>query len=93
MNTYISPLPWLWGEIASGLLHFWKTELNGVGPSPPYLVLSGWSYSHDDNRMNTWLNCIKWAEERNCTHLIPEIPEKYWYQKEVLSKYRSLEED
>jgi hypothetical protein len=44
----------VWAEIASRLIHFWKTKLKGVGTSPPFLVLSGWSFSDDYQRMNTW---------------------------------------
>lgn len=93
MNTFICPAPSTWAQIASDLIRFWKVELNNVGPSPPYLVLSGWNYSDDYNKMNTWLNCIRWAEERDCSHLIPEIPENYWYQKDILYGFRSLEEN
>ena len=92
METYICPFPDVWAFIASELISFWKIKLNEAGPPPPYLILSGWNYSDDFDRMETWMNCIKWAEERNCTHLIPELPENNWYQKKSLSRFRSFED-
>jgi hypothetical protein len=93
MNTYISPIPAVWAGIASSLKEFWEVNLNSIGPEPPCLVLAGWNFSDDYGKMNTWLACLKWAEERNCSNLIPDIPEKYWYQKESLRKFKSIEED
>jgi hypothetical protein len=92
MKTYICPVPGFWAFIASELISFWKVNLKEAGPQPPYIILSGWNYSDDVDRMETWMNCIKWAEERNCTHLIPQIPENSWYQQETLSRFKSFED-
>ncbi len=92
MKTYICPFPGVWALIASELISYWKVDLNEAGPQPPYLILSGWNYSDDFNKMETWMNCIKWAEERNCTHLIPELPENNWYQQKSLNRFQSFED-
>ena len=56
-------------------------EKNNCQPtSPPVaLVLSGWDYSDDVDKMHRWEDTVRWATDNGCIDLISSIPEDQYY--------------
>ncbi|MBU1370821.1 MAG: hypothetical protein KJ578_04605 [Bacteroidetes bacterium] len=78
--SYISPNPKSWHKIHGLLTQFWEEKLNKTVPKPPVpLILNGWVFSSDFEKKNRWLETLKWAEENNCSHLIPQLSEEDKY--------------
>lgn len=79
-KEFISPIPKIWHEIHQNLEIYWKNEFDSKGDKPPIpLILAGWNFSSDFEKSERWKSTLKWAEERNCKHLIKDLgdDEKY----------------
>jgi hypothetical protein len=84
---FISPQPNTWYVIYQRLKSHWDIEIN-VGDAPPMaLVLSGWTMSSDFEKQDRWKMTLRWAEQNNCSHLIPDLNEDDKYFVSELSSY------
>lgn len=51
-----------------------------VPPEPPIpLILAGWVYSNDIDKMRRWEQTIEWAAKNGCPHLLSNIRETDFY--------------
>lgn len=81
---FITPIPIVWNEVYKNLQQYWINELEQkMSPPPKPLILAGWNFSNDIDKRERWKSTIKWANENNCEHLIPELKEdqKYYVQE------------
>ncbi len=79
-KEFISPIPKVWHEIHQSLDKYWKEELESKGEKPPTpLILAGWNFSSDFEKSVRWKSTYRWAEDRNCTHLIRKLNEEEKY--------------
>ena len=54
-----------------------------VPPSPPKpLILAGWVYSNDIEKMQRWEETVAWANQNRCTNLVSGIPDSDFYYVE-----------
>jgi len=84
---FVSPQPNTWYAIYQRLKSHWDTEIN-LGDAPPMaLVLSGWTMSSDFEKQDRWTMTLRWAEQNNCMHLIPDLKEDEKYYVSELSSY------
>ena len=84
---FVSPQPNTWYAIYQRLKSHWVHEIN-VGDAPPMaLVLSGWTMSSDFEKQDRWKMTLRWAEQNNCSHLIPDLNEDDKYFVSELSSY------
>jgi hypothetical protein len=52
-----------------------------VPPSPPTpLILSGWIYSTDVEKMERWGATVEWAKQNGCAGLVGGIPDADFYE-------------
>jgi len=57
-------------------------------PSPPKpLILSGWAYSNDIEKMQRWEETVYWAEKNGCSNLVSIIPDQDFYFAESPTSY------
>lgn len=56
-------------------------------PPPMALVLSGWTMSSDFEKQERWSMTLRWAEQNNCSLLIPDLKEDEKYYVDALSSY------
>lgn len=59
--------------------------------TPPYppkpLILAGWSYSNDIEKMQRWEETVAWAEKNGCSKLLSGIPDCDFYYVEKPTNY------
>lgn len=49
-------------------------------PFPPKpLILAGWAYSSDIEKMKRWDETVSWANANGCEKIINEIPDSDFY--------------
>jgi hypothetical protein len=80
LNMNICPIPLRWNEIYEALLSACKEKRIASSPPVP-LILSGWVYSNDVEKAETWKATESWAQENGLTeHVV--VPEGDWYAVE-----------
>lgn len=72
-----NPMPWL--EASDRLTEY--AQLHPcVPPSPPKpLILAGWAYTNDIEKIQRWEETVAWAAKNECTKLVSEIPDSDFY--------------
>ena len=84
---FVSPQPNTWYAIYQRLKSHWDNEII-VGDAPPMaLVLSGWTMSSDFEKQARWKMTLQWAEQNNCSQLIPDLKEDEKYFVSEFSSY------
>ena len=59
-----------------------------IPASPPTpLILAGWAYSNDDEKMRRWQETIAWADANGCPEVVTDIPDADFYFVDNPSKY------
>ena len=75
----ICPNPMPWHQAFERLTNYARSH-SCTPPSPPKpLILAGWAYSNDVEKMQRWEETIAWAEKNGCTNLVAGIPEEDFY--------------
>jgi hypothetical protein len=75
----ICPNPMPWNEAFKRLTEF--AQLHPCAPpSPPKpLILAGWAYSNDVEKMRRWEETVAWAAKNGCANLMSGIPDSDFY--------------
>ena len=83
----ICPNPMPWHEAFERLTKF--AQLHPCAPpSPPkILILAGWAYSNDVEKMQRWEETVAWAVKNGCDKLVSEIPDSDFYFVEKPTSY------
>src|SRR3990172_3725213 len=75
----ICPKPIIWNEAFKRLTRYARMH-QCTPPAPPTpLILNGWVYSNDIEKLHRWEETIAWAENNGCIHLVSCIPEDDFY--------------
>lgn len=86
---FVSPQPNTWYAIYLRLKSQWEKDVSGgVSPPPMALLLSGWTMSNDQDKLERWQTTLKWASESGYSHLIPALQAHEQYLVSELSDYR-----
>lgn len=73
--TRICPKPTRWNEAFSRLREFARFHACSPPAPPVPLILAGWIFSSDIDKMRRWAETVDWADKNGCSDLISEIPE------------------
>lgn len=84
----VCPFPHQWVKIHQMLEASWA-EAGGRGEPPPApLILSGWVYSNDFDKLVRWKETVQWAASRGLQSLIDQhLHVSSLYVVDVLSEY------
>jgi hypothetical protein len=84
----ICPNPITWNEAFKRLNNF--AQLHPCTPPvpPKPLILAGWAYSNDIEKMQRWEETVAWAEKNDCSKLVSGIPDQDFYFVEKPTTYR-----
>ncbi len=64
-------MPLIWKKIYEDLEKSWRDNQCKGAPPPVPLILNGWVYSTNKQKMERWDQTLKWAKENGFSHLIP----------------------
>lgn len=75
----ICPNPIPWNRVFERLtLHARSHDC--VPPSPPTpLILAGWAYSNDIEKLQRWHETIAWAKSNECMEIVSNLPDSDFY--------------
>ena len=83
----ICPNPNNWNEVFKRLQTHARTYLC-VPPSPPTpLILAGWAYSNDTEKLERWGQTVSWAKANGCPSLVA-VADKDFYSADNPTSYR-----
>jgi len=85
MRICPKPIPWI--KAHQHLLRFAESQ-ECTPPSPPKpLILSGWDYSNDIEKMRRWEDMVEWARNNNCLEIVKGIPDNQFYKVDEPTTY------
>lgn len=83
----ICPNPIPWNDVYKKLSLFAGSH-QCKPPKPPLpLILAGWVYSNDYDKMERWQQTVEWAEANGCAEITEVLKEKDFYFSHDLSDY------
>lgn len=83
----ICPNPMPWHETFERLTKYAQSH-PCIPPSPPKpLILAGWAFSNDIQKMQRWEETIAWAVRNGCTSIVSGIPDSDFYFVEKPTSY------
>ena len=65
-------MPQIWSEIHQELVLVCAKEHISLNPPTP-LILNGWMFSSDREKLFRWKETIEWAEKNGLSNLIPNL--------------------
>lgn len=82
----ICPLPLAWHRVYQALTLF--ADRHGASPPPAPLILGGWVWSSDSDKLERWQQMIRWAEANGCSDLLAGVAPHEMHRAPYLSSYR-----
>jgi hypothetical protein len=82
----VCPNPLPWNDVYQRLIHVSQSRPDLAKPPVP-LILNGWVYSNDAEKMRRWKDTVIWARDANCDEIIHSLSEDDFYCTEELSTY------
>lgn len=82
----ICPMPIVWNDLYERALKHAARNKISIRPPVP-LVLSGWYFSNDQEKMDRWKEFVAWAEENRYRSLVTNLSEADFYYVNEISDY------
>ena len=83
----ICPNPMTWKEIFYRLTNYAQSHPCTPASPPKLLILSGWTYTNDVEKMRRWKETIEWAAKNGCSEIVIGIPDQDYYFVEEPTSY------
>jgi hypothetical protein len=86
----ICPNPPRWNDVFKQLVEY--AEAHPCRPSrpPAPLILAGWAYSNDTEKMRRWRETVDWASANGCVGIVEGISDQDFYQVEKADQSYSV---
>jgi hypothetical protein len=75
----VCPQPLAWHEAFERLTQYAEVHPCKPPRPPTPLILGGWVYSNDVEKMERWEQTCEWARTNSCAHLISDMPADAFY--------------
>ena len=75
----ICPLPQAWAMAHSALRKYSDENFCVPATAPKPLILGGWSFSNDVDKMKRWQETVDWAISNGCSGIVLNIPDDLFY--------------
>jgi hypothetical protein len=82
----VCPNPIPWNEVYQRLSNVSHTRPDLPKPPIP-LILNGWVYSNDAEKMQRWADTVIWARNAHCDEIVQSVSEDDFYFTEELTSY------
>ena len=83
----IRPNPMPWHEAFERLTKYVQLHPCTMLSPPKPLIIAGWVYSNDVDKMQRWGKTIAWAAKNGCSNLVSGIPDRDFYFVEKPTSY------
>jgi hypothetical protein len=83
----ICPNPMPWHEAFERLIKYAQSESCTPSSPPKPLILAGWAYSNDVEKMQGWEETVEWAAKNGCANLVSGISDSDFYFAENPTSY------
>lgn len=83
----VSPNPLPWNSVYQRLCEVAQSR-PGLPKPPIPLILNGWVYSNDAEKMNRWNDTVRWAKDAQCDEIVATVPEDEFYYTEEVTTYQ-----
>ena len=80
----LCPKPAIWSQVYESLVR--HAAAQGCPPPPKPLILNGWAYTNDSEKLRRWNETVRWAESNGCPNLV-DLPDSDFYSADSLSTY------
>ena len=77
----ICPLPSNWAMIHSALLDHAKKSVCVPQEPPKPLILAGWNFTDDEEKLERWQQTVQWANVNGCVPIVSCLDEDGWYRR------------
>jgi hypothetical protein len=83
----ICPNPSRWNDVHKQLVNY--AEAHSCRPSrpPAPLILAGWAYSNDTEKMHRWKETVDWASANGCAEIVKAVSDQDLYKVEEPTTY------
>jgi len=85
--TPVCPNPIPWNAVYQRLLHVWENRSDLPKPPVP-LILNGWVFSNDVEKVERWQETLQWAQKAGCEHITSSLSIDDFYQSEEITSCR-----
>lgn len=76
-----------WNEAYERMTNYAQSRLCTPSSPPKPLILAGWAYSNDVEKMRRWEETLAWAEKNGCANLAAGIPDQDFYFVDAPTSY------
>lgn len=76
-----------WNDVFKRLLKYAESHPCNPPKPPIPLILGGWVYSNDVEKMDRWESTVAWAEENGCADLTNGVPSEDFYYADEPTDY------
>jgi hypothetical protein len=83
----VCPNPIPWKQAFERLTTHAKCRRCTPASPPTPLILAGWAYTNDEQKMRRWIETLAWANANGCAEMVNEIPDADFYFVDNPSKY------
>jgi hypothetical protein len=83
----VCPNPTRWNEVYQRLYDYGEKRACTPHVPPKPLILAGWAYTNDAEKMQRWEESISWATNNGCFDLLSDIPETDYYYVDEPTSY------
>lgn len=83
----ICPQPATWYQVFEALRAHARTHTCDPVEPPMPLILNGWAFSNDLDKLHRWEAMVEWANKNGCADLLKSIPEEQFYCVETPASY------
>jgi len=83
----ICPNPMPWHEAFERLTNYAQSHPCRPLSPPKPLILAGWAYSNDVEKMQRWKETVDWAMINGCSNLVTDIADRDFYFVEEPTSY------
>lgn len=83
----ICPMPIAWDQVFKRLTQYARGHVCNPRSPPTPLILNGWVYSNDVNKMERWAETVAWAKANGCAEIVNAMADSEFYFVEQPSTY------
>jgi len=86
-SQLVCPNPPRWNDVFKQLIEYADGHPCNPSRPPAPLILAGWTYSNNIEKMRRWRETVDWASANGCVDIIEGIPDREFYRVDKATSY------